>query len=124
MGVLVVYLNGLIFFLGETRIDPGVCIYNLSTQEITPWVESKLLRDVRKKEHERYKDFPFATCALGYHHATKEYKVVGIWESMQPYYTICEVLTVGDNEWRHIQVPPYELQLHGSYVYIDGLIYF
>ncbi|RZC67941.1 hypothetical protein C5167_011641, partial [Papaver somniferum] len=23
---------------------------------------------------------------------------------MQPYYTICEVLTVGDNEWRHIQL--------------------
>ncbi|KAI3923161.1 hypothetical protein MKW92_017465 [Papaver armeniacum] len=117
-------VNGLTGFLGETRTDPGVCIYNLGTQEITPWVESKLLRDVRKKEHEQYKDFPFATCALGYHHATKEYKVVGIWASLRPYYTICEVLTVGDDEWRQIQVPPYEVQLHGSYVHINGLIYY
>ncbi|KAI3961753.1 hypothetical protein MKW92_051572 [Papaver armeniacum] len=65
-----------------------------------------------------------STCALGYHHATKEYKVVGIWVSLRPYHTICEVLTVGDNEWRQIQVPPYDLQLHGSYVHINGLIYY
>ncbi|KAI3878630.1 hypothetical protein MKW98_027935 [Papaver atlanticum] len=106
-------VNGLIGFLGETRIDPGVCIYNLSTQEITPW------------NHEEFKDLAMATCALGYDPSTKEDKVVGIWMSMQPYYTICEVMTVGDNIWRQIdQVPPYNLQLHGSYVYINGLIYY
>ncbi|KAI3870040.1 hypothetical protein MKW92_048166 [Papaver armeniacum] len=114
-------INGLIGFFGETRIGPGVCICNPSTREVTPWVQSILLRDLRKKDREA----SINTCALGYDPATKEYKVVGIWESREPSYTVCEVLTVGDNEWRQIdEVPPYDIEIYGSYVYMNGSIYY
>ncbi|KAI3878632.1 hypothetical protein MKW98_027937 [Papaver atlanticum] len=114
-------INGLIGFFGETRNDYGVCVCNPSTREITPWVESKLLSDLRKKDHEA----SIINCTLGYDPATKVYKVVGIWESRQPSYTVCEVLNVGDNEWRQIdEVPPYDLEIYGSYVYMNGSIYY
>ncbi|KAI3972209.1 hypothetical protein MKX01_011761 [Papaver californicum] len=118
-------VNGLIGFFGEGRINPGVCICNFSTREVTPWIESKLLRDVRSKDIYASRDCPMATCKLGYDPVTKEHKVVGIWRSSKPSYEVCEVLTVGENEWRQIEeVLPYSLELHGSSVYINGSIYY
>ncbi|RZC62554.1 hypothetical protein C5167_024309, partial [Papaver somniferum] len=116
---------GLIGFFGERRDDPGVCIFNLSTRKMTPWIVSNLLRDVRRQDLEASNKIAMATCTLGYDPISKEHKVVGIWRSSQPSYVVCEVLTVGDNEWRRIdEVPPHDIELHGSSVYINGSIYY
>ncbi|KAI3915656.1 hypothetical protein MKX01_015481 [Papaver californicum] len=104
--------NGLIGFYGET-IPPGVCICNLSTREVTPWIESKPFRN--------------SSLALGYDPATKEHKVVDIWSFDRPKKVVCEVLTVGDNEWRKTdEVPPFHLHYwaFSSSVYVNGSIYY
>ncbi|KAI3898379.1 hypothetical protein MKX03_007905, partial [Papaver bracteatum] len=116
-------VNGLVGFFGE-KINPGVCICNLATREVTPWIKSTLLSDLRKHDREPF-SLPWASCTLGYSPSTKEHKVVGIWRSEQPSRLICEVLTVGDNEWRKIdEVPPHEIEYVGSSVYINGSIYY
>ncbi|KAI3890984.1 hypothetical protein MKW92_047295, partial [Papaver armeniacum] len=116
---------GLTAFFGEGRDDPGVCICNLSTREVTPWIVSNLLRDVRKEDLEVSNEIPMATCTFGYNPTSKEHKVVGIWRSSRPSYVVCEVLTVGDNEWRRIdEVPPHDIELYGSSVYVNGSIYY
>ncbi|KAI3936693.1 hypothetical protein MKX01_034122 [Papaver californicum] len=116
---------GLTAFFGERRDNLGVCICNFSTREVTPWIESKLLKDVRKVDLETCNRIPMATCTLGYDPTSKEHKVVGIWRSSQPSYVVCDVLIVGDNKWRQIdEVPPYSLELHGSSIHIDGSIYY
>ncbi|XP_026426422.1 uncharacterized protein LOC113322531 [Papaver somniferum] len=116
---------GLTAFFGERRDDPGVCIFNLSTREKTPWIVSNLLRDVRKEDLQASNAIPRATCALGYNPTSKEHKVVGIWRSSKPSYVVCEVLTVGENKWRRIhKVPPQDIELYGSSVYVNGSIYY
>ncbi|KAI3936692.1 hypothetical protein MKX01_034121 [Papaver californicum] len=88
---------GLTAFFGERRNDPGVCICNFITREMCAKKTLKLLNHI-----------PMTTCTLGYDPTSKEHKVVGIWRYSQPSYVVCEVLTVGDNEWRKIdEVPPY-----------------
>ncbi|KAI3879078.1 hypothetical protein MKW92_045970 [Papaver armeniacum] len=116
-------VNGLIGFFGE-KIEPGVCICNLATREVTPWIKSSSLSNLRKEDREPF-GLPWASCTLGYDPDTKVHKVVGIWRSEQPKRLVCEVLTVGDNEWRKIdEVPPHDLEYIGSSVYINGLIYY
>ncbi|KAI3977286.1 hypothetical protein MKX01_030912 [Papaver californicum] len=99
-------VNGMIVFFGTT-IAPGVCIYNLSTREATPWIESKFFSELREKKN--------------------EHKVVGIWSFNGLKKVVCEVLTVGDNEWRKIDdVPPFNLDYwtFSSSVYVNGSIYY
>ncbi|XP_026385192.1 F-box protein At1g30790-like [Papaver somniferum] len=116
-------VDGLIGFFGE-NIEPGVCICNLATREVTPWIKSTSLSNLRKEDREPF-SFPWASCTLGYDPVTKVHKVVGIWRSEQPKRLVGEVLTVGDNKWRKIdEVPPHELEYIGSSVYINGLIYY
>lgn len=118
-------VNGLIGFYGKT-IPPGVCICNLSTREVTPRIESKSFSELRKKSRKRL-HFPLASLALGYDPATKEHKVVGIWSFDRPKKVVCEVLTVGDNEWRKIdEVPLFTLDYwaFSSSVYVNGSIYY
>ncbi|XP_026398240.1 putative F-box protein At3g47150 [Papaver somniferum] len=113
-------VNGLIGFFSNTRDDPGVCICNPSTGEVTPWIESKLLRVKTNISHKRYMGSPNANCTLGYDPATKEHKVVGIWVQFVSTYLLSEgdandkdrqkiivAFDVGSEKFRTITVPSY-----------------
>ncbi|KAI3921326.1 hypothetical protein MKW92_026628, partial [Papaver armeniacum] len=121
--VMLKSLNGLIGFFGVLR-DPGIGIYNLSTREGTPWIKSAVLRKLLKEDRGAY-ERPWLNCTMGYDPSSKKHKVVGIWKSMQPCYVVCEVLTVGEDNWRKIDdLPPYDIAYYGSEVYLNGSIYY
>ncbi|KAI3930810.1 hypothetical protein MKX01_037256 [Papaver californicum] len=123
-------VNGLICFT-DTTWDFGVRIYNLGNRELTPWMSTTFMRK------DAYVDPKYQ---FGFDPATKEHKVICLWKSKtytgrdsDPVYVGCEVLTVGDNTWRIIdihEVPQFELvdtysfqPVPNGYVYVNGSIY-
>ncbi|KAI3928569.1 hypothetical protein MKW98_024170 [Papaver atlanticum] len=123
-------VNGLICFT-DTTMQYGVCIYNMGTRELTPWM-STTFRRTRGNVDPKFQ--------FGYDPATKKHEVICLRnlkthcyprKDSDPVYVGCQVLTLGDNTWRSIdidQVPQHELE-HGSYfgtygsVYVNGSIY-
>ncbi|XP_026451381.1 putative F-box protein At1g32420 [Papaver somniferum] len=122
-------VNGLICFT-DTTWEFGVRIYNIATRELTPWMSTTFIQ----KEERVVPEFDF-----GFDPATKQHKVICFWKiernygrkDSYPVYAGCEVLTLGDNTWRIINIdefPQHEHE-HDSYfstygfVYVNGYIY-
>ncbi|XP_026378639.1 F-box protein At1g30790-like [Papaver somniferum] len=107
------------------RKHHGICICNISTQEISPWIKSNVLIDVQGKEI-RTRRIP--CYELGFDPATKKHKVICALGIHDPKRSLCEVLTVGDYEWRRIENTPIELGLEyhrrKHTVYLNGFIYY
>ncbi|KAI3932272.1 hypothetical protein MKW98_024992 [Papaver atlanticum] len=111
-------VNGLICFTNKH----SVCMYNISTRDVTPWVKSTLQKEVK----EMYgKDISIRSHGFGFDPATKEYKVVCMWTGyIWETDNFWEVLTVGHNTWRKINdIPPYTRGFTDSGVYVNGSIY-
>ncbi|KAI3843562.1 hypothetical protein MKW98_011965 [Papaver atlanticum] len=130
-------VNGLICLLskGTTNYSKGtIRIWNVSTQEVTPPIESTLQSRLLQEVKGPYR----STCslvnyAMGFSPATKEHKVIFMWQQVDPsprykFNYIYEVLTVGDNKWRRIhEVPQYSIVdyiFSGAAVYVNGVLYF
>ncbi|OVA05242.1 F-box domain [Macleaya cordata] len=123
-------INGLICFVD--LLEPATCIYNLSTREKTPWIKTSVKREKIRLGFDYRQEGP--VFGFGFDPATKEHKVICMWEifrfTTKPSYEliggtaekICKVLTVGKNTWRRIDdVPPY--MLRGRAIYANGSIY-
>ncbi|KAI3928568.1 hypothetical protein MKW98_024169 [Papaver atlanticum] len=107
----------------------GVCIYNIGTRELTPWISTGL-RSYGVNVNPKYQ--------FGFDPATKKHKVICLWKlrrwprrDSHRVYVGCNILTLGDNTWRTInihEVPHYDLvddsysRPYGS-VYVNGSIY-
>ncbi|KAI3941505.1 hypothetical protein MKW92_037909 [Papaver armeniacum] len=116
-------LNGLICFVNRRQASVG--ILNPSTRESTWGISSSLYKDKSydfAKENERGLWVP--TYFFGFDPATKRHKVLCTWSVRNnPRINICEVLTVGENNWRRIDT---EMSFDGRVkvsVYADGFIY-
>ncbi|KAI3853545.1 hypothetical protein MKW92_038690, partial [Papaver armeniacum] len=122
-------VNGLIGY--GSRKKSAICICNISTQEVSPWIESELSRTYEDKEGiieiTHYYE-------MGFDLATKKHKVICIWSMHKyedrkfHYESVCEVLTVGDIIWRRIELPPFQLDTEycqrDHTIYLNGFIYF
>ncbi|KAI3853605.1 hypothetical protein MKW98_025122 [Papaver atlanticum] len=126
-------INGLMGF-HDPEFNCGVRILNVSTREVTPWIESTVLQELKEEEEVEH-NFryyrKYAQCKLGFNPDTKEYKMICIWslQHPNPYHpmdVVCEFLTVGDNKWRRIdEVPTRKLRsTWGNSVSVNGSIYF
>ncbi|KAI3959986.1 hypothetical protein MKW92_001149, partial [Papaver armeniacum] len=121
-------VNGLMCF-HDPEFNCGVRIFNVSTREVTPWIQHSVLGELREVEELTFgRSRIKSRCALGFNPATKEHKVICIWTYFDVYRVhniIGEVLTVGDNKWRRIdEVPAYMLNRCQDSVYINGSIYY
>ncbi|XP_026434490.1 putative F-box protein At1g50870 [Papaver somniferum] len=112
-------LNGLICFID--RYEHAVCIYNVSTRQVTPWIKSTLLIEEQEK-HPGLDVYVIRECSFGFDPSTMEHKVIcissisveeyhddsdGVGDDDYEVWEVCEVLTVGENTWRRIDhVPP------------------
>ncbi|OVA05762.1 F-box domain [Macleaya cordata] len=123
-------INGLICFVD--LLEPAACINNLSTREKTRWIKTSVKREEIRLGFDYRPGGP--VFGFGFDPATKEHKVICMWEicryTTMPSYEliggttekICEVLTVGQNSWRRIDdVPQY--MLRGRAIYANGSIY-
>lgn len=129
-------LIGLICFID--RYEHAVCIYNVSTRQVTPWIKSTLLTE----EQEKYPGldvYVIRECSFGFDPSTMEHKVICISSiSVEEYHgdsdgdgddsyevwEVCEVLTVGENTWRRIdQVPLFYTYGYRASACIKGSIY-
>ncbi|KAI3914370.1 hypothetical protein MKW98_014977 [Papaver atlanticum] len=112
-------VNGLVCFT-STFTDIGVCIYNLSTRELSPWIRTTF--PIKKR---RFIDY-FPSFKFGFDPATKEHKVICIWdyeENDSFQYQGSLVMTVGANTWRTIdEVPQYYLK-GDTAVYANGSVH-
>ncbi|KAI3899067.1 hypothetical protein MKW92_027703 [Papaver armeniacum] len=126
-------MNGLMGF-HDPEFNCGVRILNVSTREVTPWIQSTVLRKLKEEEEVEH-NFryyrKYAQCKLGFNPATKEHKMICIWSLQypnpyQPMDVVCEVLTVGDNKWRRIdEFPTRTLRsTWGNSVSVNGSIYY
>ncbi|XP_026416258.1 putative F-box protein At2g02030 [Papaver somniferum] len=106
-------------------------IYNISTIESTPWIESTFIKNQQKEneKQERHRYFSLSKFGLGFDLVTKKHKVIAIWYigtkglGFPTYDLSCEVLTVRHNTWRRIEVV--DLDLHYGYVesvHVNGFI--
>ncbi|KAI3861918.1 hypothetical protein MKX03_004426 [Papaver bracteatum] len=129
-------VNGLICFVN--RCQAAVRILNPSTRESTSWISSSLRTDKKYnfvKEYERGAWLP--TYFFGFDPATKTHKVVCTWRVREPVdiykpvglgdgirrTNICEVLTVGESNWRKIEAEvPFSYRVKNS-IYANGFIY-
>ncbi|KAI3976575.1 hypothetical protein MKX01_008433 [Papaver californicum] len=86
----------------------AVRIYNVSTREVTLWINST----------------PPPNCNFGFDRTTKKHRVIFMWcEGKFPKFPVCEVLTVGDNTWRVIhELPPY-IHIGSASVSANGSMY-
>ncbi|KAI3885992.1 hypothetical protein MKW92_049471 [Papaver armeniacum] len=123
-------VNGLIGFQSAGKYS-SVCICNVSTREVSPWIESKLSVNVVEDQEKRPERTPYYE--MGFDPATKKHKVIRIWRMVEfinnsCYSFACDVLTVGDNKWRRIELPPFELEVEDyrrkHTVYLNGFIYY
>ncbi|KAI3926746.1 hypothetical protein MKW92_033397 [Papaver armeniacum] len=115
-------VNGLICFIDRSKSE--VCVYNISTREVTP-----LVRLTSRKQHL----LSFITIVeFGFDPVAKKHIVLlcALFINQQPSqdhfgdcYRVCEVLTIGDDAWRRIdEVPP--CNLGTCSVYVNGTIYY
>ncbi|KAI3894457.1 hypothetical protein MKW92_046229 [Papaver armeniacum] len=128
-------LNGLMCFVDCQRY--AVCIYNISTREVSPWIQSTLLQDEKEKRPEIHiHEYHLTSYKFGFDPATKEHKVLCMWyitpgeadssieEDCDDYIEVCEILTLGSGSWRRIhEVPPFFLDDCLPNVYVNGSIY-
>ncbi|XP_026432880.1 putative F-box protein At5g62660 [Papaver somniferum] len=130
-------INGLMCFVDDHR--HAVCIYNISTREASPWIQSTLLLEENENHPEFNTQDPQVTSYIfGYDPTTREHKVLCMWyifvgevpncleeDGDDDFEVIeaCEILTLGDGSWRRIpEVPPY---LHDNLpcAYVNGSMY-
>ncbi|KAI3850514.1 hypothetical protein MKW92_002190 [Papaver armeniacum] len=114
-------VNGFFFFVDSRRSVS--CVYNLATQQSTPWIPIPA------------PDLPHAgatkspTYGFGFDPSTGQHKVLCTWViskigamSFGKVDHVCQVFTLGENQWRTIdQVPP--VRPDGVSVYANGSIY-
>ncbi|KAI3909419.1 hypothetical protein MKW92_048895 [Papaver armeniacum] len=116
-------LDGLLCFMDLVNLSARV--YNISTGESTPWIKTtiKPLRDLLQQG----RDICLVNHAFGYDQATKEHKVLSLWNLSEngSYSAVCEVLTVRKNTWRRIDIPPVSPSYTDTVVsvYVNGSIY-
>ncbi|CAN0876368.1 F-box/LRR-repeat protein At2g43260, partial [Linum grandiflorum] len=110
-------------FLGPVRALPclvdhfAVQIFNVSTRVTTPWVKSAV-SNLKWKNSQVY-----PKCSFGLDPATGNHKVIFLWSKYKEAPPVCEVLTVGECNWRIIDdVPPLELVQDVS-VCVNGSVY-
>ncbi|KAI3931083.1 hypothetical protein MKW92_011419 [Papaver armeniacum] len=116
-------VNGLIC-LFDPEENHGVRVCNLTTREITTWIKSTFISNLKVKDK---KFLRFMKCNFGFDPATKEHKVISIWAIRSR--RVCEVLTLGDRTWRIIDnVLPADkftyLHTYGDSLYVNGSIYY
>ncbi|MCL7031030.1 hypothetical protein MKW94_022743 [Papaver nudicaule] len=109
-------INGLFCFVNV--IHASCRIYNLGTRHATPWVSTSV--PILRR--------PFVTqtpaFGFGFDPSTGKHKVLCFWDisNYGKVDHICEVLTVGENQWRKIdEVPP--VRPTGAIVYANGSLY-
>ncbi|KAI3962189.1 hypothetical protein MKX01_030739 [Papaver californicum] len=126
-------VNGFICLLVGTpsHSNGTIRIWNVSTQEVTPPIESTLQSRILREEVYGYyvPIYRLVNYAMGFSPSTKEHKVIFIWliQAYNKVYNIYEVLTVGDNKWRRIhEVLQYNIlnYIFSGAVYVNGVIYF
>ncbi|KAI3879080.1 hypothetical protein MKW92_045972 [Papaver armeniacum] len=127
-------INGLMCFVDNQK--HAVCIYNISTREASPWIQSTLLLDEKEKHPEANTLDSYATSyKFGFDPTTREHKVLCMWyiivgevdncleEAMDGVIEVSEILTLGDGSWRRIhEVPPYLCDSLPC-AYVNGSIY-
>lgn len=122
-------LNGLVGFYDSMKYR-GIRLSNVCTQETTPWIQSTFLAKFKPKGEVVLR---LAHCQLGFDPVTKSYKVACICIIKYSDFrcsndVFCEVLTVGDHEWRTVENVPSCLTRYyirrGSSVYLNGSIYY
>ncbi|KAI3880516.1 hypothetical protein MKW92_014727 [Papaver armeniacum] len=116
-------INGLICFT-SVWVETGVCMYNLGTQELSPWI--KMTSPIDHKTIFFNGDY-LPTYQFGFDPCTKEHKVICMWNDKfgESGYVATQVMTVGTNTWRLIDevVPQHILDLEETSVYANGSIY-
>ncbi|XP_026378645.1 F-box/kelch-repeat protein At3g04660-like [Papaver somniferum] len=116
-------VNGLVGI--HSKKYSSICICNVSTQKVSPWIKSTLYaKDLKRID----KGTPYCY-EMGFDPATKKHKVICIGHIYDsPDDVFCEVLTVGDKKWRRIESPPFKLELEYHQrkrtVYLNGYIYY
>ncbi|KAI3975087.1 hypothetical protein MKX01_025601 [Papaver californicum] len=112
-------VNGLICFRSIWP-DIGICVYNLSTRELSPWIRTPSPIEKTNVFHSR-------TYRFGFDPTTKEHKVICMWNDRfgDSDYVATQVMTVGTNTWRLIdEVLPKHIQdLEETSVCANGSIY-
>ncbi|KAI3996037.1 hypothetical protein MKX01_029667 [Papaver californicum] len=112
-------LNGLIC-LFDPENNHGVRVCNLSTREVTPWIKSTFISNLDVEDKDKYR-LSTSRCNLGFDPATKEQKVICIWNIR--HLQVCEVLTLGgDRTWRIIDDVPQHTILMIMILYLKSLI--
>ncbi|MCL7026801.1 hypothetical protein MKW94_029928, partial [Papaver nudicaule] len=96
-------------------------IYNLATQQASPWAKTSITLRLDPSEPPTY--------GFGFDPQTKNYKAVCVWEKPSKSLLsldvelFCEVFTVGENQWKKIdEVPPVRLY-ESAGVYANGSVY-
>ncbi|KAI3953489.1 hypothetical protein MKW92_021139, partial [Papaver armeniacum] len=131
-------LNGLICFFDQ--FEHAVCIYNVCSREVTPWIKSTLLIEEQEK-HPGFEVFADRRYSFGFDPTTMEHKVIcissvsveechgdtdddGDCDDNYEAFEVCEILTVGENKWRKIdQVPPFYTYRYRACACVNGSIY-
>ncbi|KAI3967085.1 hypothetical protein MKW92_050253, partial [Papaver armeniacum] len=127
-------INGLMCFVDYQK--HAVCIYNISTREASPWIQSTLLLDEKEKRPETNTlDCHVTSYKFGFDPITREHKVLCMWyitvgevgnglvEDMDDVIDVCEIFTLGNGSWRRIhEVPPY-LRDSLPCAYVNGSFY-
>ncbi|KAI3964271.1 hypothetical protein MKW92_000397 [Papaver armeniacum] len=135
-------INGLMCFVDTHKY--AVSIYNISTREASPWIQSTLLLDEKEKHPEiNTRGVYITSYKFGFDPTTKEHKVLCTWyipvgSSLEEAnddggeeanddgddIEVCEILTLGSGTWRRIhEVPPYFLTDNLPCVPVNGSIY-
>ncbi|KAI3853987.1 hypothetical protein MKX03_026543 [Papaver bracteatum] len=111
--VVMCTLDGLICFMDMENCCAR--IYSSSTRESTSWMKTT----IQQRRYHRLMMQQF-----GYDPATKEYKVLALW-NLHHNRVVCEILTVRRNSWRRIDgipsISPHDILCS---VYVNGSIYF
>ncbi|KAI3853608.1 hypothetical protein MKW98_025125 [Papaver atlanticum] len=136
------YLYGVtcICNLGTRQFTPGA---QTSVNLGTPWAQFQTSANRGTRQGEPFEEPPplvtqKPTYGFGFDPMTKKYKILCVWEicnhaleakyflglgTMRPKLEqICEVFTVGENQWRKIDEAP-GIRLSGAAVYAKGSIY-
>lgn len=116
-------VNGLFCFIDSRRSVS--CGYNLATQQSTPWISIPVPSMIKPG----YEINKTPTYGFGFDPSTGQHKVLCTWVTSQHGAMtfgkadhICQVFTLGENQWRTIdEVPP--VRPDGVSVYANGSIY-
>ncbi|XP_026397044.1 F-box protein At2g07140-like [Papaver somniferum] len=118
-------VNGLICLMDQK--SRCVSVFNPSTRESTPWIKSIVMQKQEEKGGLSKNDkllFAGSWDAVGYDHATKDYKAVSFWTYKIDH--VCEIFSLRHKSWRIIDaVPPVcPTLIHFThFVHVTGSIY-